>query len=46
MYLKGAIKLASDVPEPKRDVKEIAITSNAFIFFLSIFSENNKVSQK
>jgi hypothetical protein len=46
MYLKGTIKLASDIPGPIRGVREIAIAIKAFITLLSIFSENNKVSQK
>jgi hypothetical protein len=46
MCLKGAIKLASDIPGPKRVVREIAIAIKAFISLLSIISEHNKVSQK
>jgi hypothetical protein len=46
MYLKGAIRLASDIPGPIRVVREIAMAIKAFISFLPIFSENNKDSQK
>jgi hypothetical protein len=46
MYLKGAVELPSAVPRPKSDGNDIAIAIKKFIYFLSIFSRNNKVCGK